>query len=92
MMSTIIGSLGVGLILLAFAALHLRRAAPTGRIYLTANAIGAGLACLSSVMIEFLPFVILEGVWCAIAVGGLVRSFLGDRPMHFGRKDDSRPT
>ena len=92
MMSTIIGSLGVGLILMAFAALHLQHASPTGRMYLAANAIGAGLACLSSMMIGFLPFVILEGVWCAIAVDGLVRSFFGDRPVDFGRKDDSRPT
>lgn len=72
MAAHLIGSIGVGLILMAFAALHFRRASTTGPLYLLANAAGAGLACISSAMIGFLPFVILEGTWCAIAVGGLV--------------------
>lgn len=72
MTAHIIGSIGVGLILLAFAALSFQRASPTGPLYLSANAIGAGLACISSVMIGFVPFVILEGIWSAIAIGRLL--------------------
>lgn len=90
-MATIIGSVGVGLILAAFAALHIGRASPAGRMYLTANAIGAGLACLSSLMIGFVPFVVLEGIWCAIAVGGLIQSFAGSRA-RIQRANDGQPS
>ena len=36
-----------------------------------AKMIGAGLACLSSYLIGFTPFAILEGVWCAVSLYGL---------------------
>jgi hypothetical protein len=76
MTAHLIGSIGVGLILLAFAAVSSQRASPTGTLYLSANAVGAGLACISSVMIGFIPFVILEGIWCVIALGQLLQGRL----------------
>ena len=69
----LIGSVGVGLILLAFAVQQFGRWSATSRAYLWTNAIGAGLACLSSYLIGFMPFVILEGVWCAVSLYGLSR-------------------
>ncbi len=68
-----IGSLGVALLLMAFA-LNLggildRRS----RLYQSINGIGAGLACYASWMIGFLPFVVLEGAWAAVAVVALAR-------------------
>ena len=42
-------------------------------LYLALNAVGGGLACLSSVLIAFLPFVVLEGLWCLVALVGLAR-------------------
>jgi hypothetical protein len=37
--------------------------------------LGAALACYSSYLIDFLPFVVLEGVWAIAAAVALARSF-----------------
>lgn len=68
-----IGSVGVALLLVAFFANafgHLHHASP---YYQLMNAVGAGLACLASFRIGFLPFVVLEGTWCAVALFALAR-------------------
>ena len=69
--SDAIGSLGVALLLAAFF-LNLRGTLNTDALaYRMLNALGAGLACYASWMIGFLPFVVLEGTWCAVAVVAL---------------------
>ncbi len=72
-----IGSLGVALLLLAFL-LNLagRLDVQTAR-YQGLNAVGAGLACYSAFLIEFTPFVVLEGTWAAVAVAALLRGARG---------------
>lgn len=72
-MSTAIGSLGTGLLLLAYA-LHATGRIPLGRTYFALNATGALTAAIASVMLRFVPFVILEVAWFAVAAAGLVRS------------------
>jgi hypothetical protein len=68
-----IASIGVALILIAFV-LNLAGVMDRGsRAYLFLNLVGALLACLSSVLITFIPFVILEAVWAAAALIGLLR-------------------
>ncbi len=68
-----LGSLGVGMLLLAFF-LHLFGALDTrSRTYPLLNAVGAGLACYASYLIGFLPFVILEGTWTLCALAALWR-------------------
>ena len=37
------------------------------------NIAGAGLACWSSWMIAFVPFIVLEAVWCLVAVAALAK-------------------
>ncbi len=68
-----VGSIGVALLLVAFF-LNLfgyldRRTRP----YHVVNALGAGLACYASWLIGFVPFVVLEGAWAAVAVIALLR-------------------
>lgn len=59
----LLGTLGVSLLLLAFA-LNLSKKLPaTSKTYLSLNIFGALLACISSYLIGFWPFVVLEGVW-----------------------------
>ena len=41
-----------------------------------ANLVGAGLACWSSYLIGFLPFVVLEGVWALAAAYALGKEAL----------------
>jgi hypothetical protein len=69
----IIGSIGVALLLLAYL-LDLTAKLPNGTpISLTINTVGAGLASSSAYLINFWPFVILEGTWAVVSAVGLVR-------------------
>jgi hypothetical protein len=68
-----IGSLGVALLLLAFFLNATGRLAPRSAHYHVLNAVGAALAGWASWQIGFLPFVVLEAVWCAVALAALVR-------------------
>lgn len=61
--SSLVGTSGVTLLLLAFVLNLLKKLKPDSLIYLLLNVFGAGLAGVSSYMIEFCPFVVLEAVW-----------------------------
>ena len=68
-----VGACGVGLLLVAFL-LNLFGVLPRGsRSYQSLNAAGASLACYAALMIEFLPFVVLEATWAIVALVALVR-------------------
>ncbi len=68
----ILGTIGVSLILVGFSlnlfGLMQRRSFK----YILLNLVGGALACTASILIEFFPFVILEGTWTVVAVVGLV--------------------
>jgi len=68
-----IGTLGVTLLLAAFALNLSGRLPARARAYHVLNATGAGLACASAWMIGFLPFVVLEGTWAVVAALALLR-------------------
>jgi hypothetical protein len=68
-----LGSAGVALLLGAFALNLSGVLARSSRPYAALNALGAGLACWASWAIGFLPFVVLEGVWCGVALVALLR-------------------
>jgi hypothetical protein len=70
--ATIIGSLGVGILLVAFILNISKIINENSYFYFTANFVGAGLACYSSILINFLPFVILELVWCLVALMAII--------------------
>jgi hypothetical protein len=38
------------------------------------NVVGATLACVASVLLDFVPFAVLEGAWAAVASIELVRA------------------
>lgn len=68
-----IGFAGVAMILLAYV---LNISGKTDRDHLAfilLNLVGASLACLASVLLDYLPFVILEGAWAAVSLAALVR-------------------
>ena len=58
-----IGTVGVTLLLIAFALNIAKKITPQTPSYLLLNIFGAGLAGVSSYMIQFWPFVVLESVW-----------------------------
>ena len=71
--SEIIGAVGVTLLLLAYL-LNVTKVISADRpVYAVINFIGAALACYSSFLIRFIPFVILEGVWAVVSLLPLFR-------------------
>ncbi len=72
----IMGAIGVGLLLLAFFANTFNIIANEGKIFFVLNIIGSGIACYASWLIHYWPFVILEGMWCIVSLGGLVRRLI----------------
>jgi hypothetical protein len=69
----IIGTLGVGLILIAYFCNIFGMIPRDGSLFFFLNIAGAGLACYASLLIQYWPFVILEGTWCLVSVVGLLK-------------------
>jgi len=75
--ATLIGFAGVALLLAAFLLNLIRLMRSDGYAYTSLNCVGAALACYSSYLISFMPFVVLEGVWAFAAAAAIVRKALG---------------
>jgi len=70
----LIGTIGVVLILIAYF-LNTERLIPVnGKFFYVLNTIGAALACYASFLLDYWPFVILEGAWTLISIYGLMRT------------------
>ena len=70
----IIGSIGVALILIAYF-LNTEGLIPVnGKLFYVVNIIGAALATYASYLINYWPFVILEGTWTMVSLYGLMRA------------------
>jgi hypothetical protein len=74
---TLIGFLGVSLLLLAFFLNLFKFLRSEAYVYIVLNFVGGALACYSSYLIYFMPFVVLEGTWAAVAAVALLRKSLG---------------
>ena len=70
----IVGSAGVGLILLAYFLGTEKLLKQDGKLYFVMNIIGAGLATVASVLLGYWPFVILEGAWTLVSLYGLMKA------------------
>lgn len=70
-----IGFIGVTILLIAFF-LNLNNTLKKESItYLFLNFIGAGIACFASILLDYLPFIILEGSWTLVSAYGLLNYF-----------------
>jgi hypothetical protein len=70
----IISTIGVSLILLAFFLNTFKYIADNGKLYFVLNIVGGAFACYGSVLLNSLPFIILEGTWSVVALIGLIKS------------------
>jgi hypothetical protein len=70
-----IGFAGVFILLIAFLLNLYGKLSKDGLPYILMNIIGAGLACLASWLINYIPFVILEATWTIVSVIALVNYF-----------------
>ena len=68
MSADIIGSAGVGLLLLAFVLNLAKILSEQSRLYLLMNLIGAGSSAWYALVGGLVPFVLLEGIWGAAAL------------------------
>lgn len=73
-LAEVVGSTGVALLLLAFAASSFGRMSSESRGYHAMNVVGASMSCAASAMIGFVPFVVLEGTWALVALVAFVRA------------------
>jgi hypothetical protein len=70
----IIGTIGVGTILLAYFLNIFSWIKKDGVLFYLMNIVGASIACYTSYLIDYIPFVILEGTWAIVSIMGLVKS------------------
>ncbi|HWC53588.1 MAG TPA: hypothetical protein VG676_08405 [Chitinophagaceae bacterium] len=69
-----IGTIGVTLILLAYFLNTTKTITVNGKLFFVMNVIGAALACYASFLIDYWPFVILEGTWVLVSIYGLMKA------------------
>ena len=67
-----IGFIGVAILLIAFLLNLLKKISSESLVYILLNIIGAGLSCLASWLINYMPFVILEATWTVVSLFALV--------------------
>lgn len=69
------GFVGVAILLVAFF-LNLKEVIKSdSMLYLTLNIVGSGIACYASVLLKYIPFIILEGSWMLVSLFGLIQYF-----------------
>lgn len=67
------GSIGVGLLLLAFFLNIFKKIAADSYVYILLNISGAAISGYASYLINYWPFVILEGTWALVACAAFFR-------------------
>ena len=67
-----IGFAGVAILLLAFLLNLIGKLSKDSLSYILLNIVGAGLACLASWLINYIPFVILEASWTLVSLWALI--------------------
>jgi hypothetical protein len=70
-----IGSIGVAILLVAFLLNLAGKISRDGLPYILLNIVGAGLSCLASWLINYMPFVILEATWTLVSFIALIGYF-----------------
>lgn len=68
-----IGFIGVFQILLAYVLNVLGKLKSKDLTFILLNLIGASMACLASILMNYLPFIILEGVWTLVSLMALIK-------------------
>ena len=72
-LADIIGSMGVFILLLAFILNLLNKISRESLSYIVMNVSGAALACYASYLINYIPFIILEGIWTIVSLVALLK-------------------
>ena len=68
-----LGFVGVFQILLAYVLNIFGKLEKNDLTFILLNLIGASLACLASIIMKYMPFIILEGVWAFVSLITLLK-------------------
>ncbi|MDB4293548.1 hypothetical protein N9954_09095 [Maribacter sp.] len=68
-----IGFIGVFLILLAYILNVIGKLKNTDLAFILLNLIGAAIACFASILMAYVPFILLEGVWTMVSLFALFK-------------------
>lgn len=71
----VIGFIGVAILLLAFFLQLINKISKDHYPYILMNLFGAALSCYASVLLNYWPFIILEGTWALVSAWGLLQLF-----------------
>lgn len=71
----LIGFIGVAILLIAYFLNLINKVKNSDFTYLIMNFIGAGASCLASILLNYLPFIILEASWTLVSATGLFTYF-----------------
>ena len=67
-----IGTVGVGLVVIAYFLNTMSWIPENGKLFFILNTVGGALSCYAAVLINFVPFVVLEAIWTIVSLYGLV--------------------
>ena len=70
----IVGTIGVGTVLLAYFLNIFSFIKKDGILFFVLNIICGAISCYASILINFVPFIILEAIWTVISGVGLLKS------------------
>ena len=68
-----IGTIGVGLVLLAYFLNTMKMVPENGKFFFFLNIIGGALSCYAAILIDFVPFTVLEAIWTIVSIYGFVK-------------------
>ena len=68
-----LGTMGVSILLIAFALNLMGRMDHHSRAYQCLNAVGAAILGIVAIRMQFMPLVVLEFVWAAFSIAVLLR-------------------
>ncbi len=69
----LLGFTGVAILLAAYLLNLANKISKDGLLYILMNVLGGGLACFASYLINYIPFVILEGTWMLVSLIALLK-------------------
>ena len=70
-----LGFIGVALILMAYFLNETGKISNKNIAFILLNLIGSSLACLASVLINYVPFIILEAAWALVSAISLYKYY-----------------
>ena len=68
-----IGTIGVGLVLLAYFLNTMKMVPENGKLFFFLNILGGALSCYAAILINFVPFTVLEAIWTVVSIYGFVK-------------------